>query len=236
MVTAEWTLIGTVVVVATYLVVAAFYLRLGTHALRWWEAARRAPAGPRRRRPDPSWSAAGGVLDVLLLRQLFRVNPALWLGEWVFHVSFLLVLVRHLRYFTNPVPAWIAGAQSTGWIAGFVLPAAVVYVLAIRLLTKRETFSSPANLLMLLDLLGIAVTGLLLATRHRVDLVQVKVYALGIVAFRPAPPPADWLLAAHLALVMALVLYVPSHVFTAPLSMLAARRRDRELHGVLHDG
>ena len=39
----------------------------------------------------------------------------------------------------------------------------------------------------------------------------------------------------HLALVLVLMLYVPSHVFTAPLTMLDARRRDRELRGVLHD-
>ncbi|HEY6000886.1 MAG TPA: hypothetical protein VI078_16485 [bacterium] len=226
---------GWLIVVATYLAVAALYLRLAAHALRWAEAAWRAPAAPRRGAASTLRAAAGAALDIALLRRLFLVNPALWLGEWVFHVSLLLVLTRHLRYFLEPVPAWVAGTQTLGWMAGFVLPAALLYVLAWRLIPGREPFSSRANLLVLLDLLGLAATGLLLATRHRVDLVQVKAYALGIVTFRPAPPPADWLLATHLALVLALALYVPSHVLTAPLTLLDARRRDREREGILHD-
>jgi nitrate reductase gamma subunit len=227
---------GVLIVVATYLVVAAFSLRLGVHALRWAQAGWRAPAAPRRGAAAAVRTAAGAALDVLLLRRLLLANPMLWFGEWVFHVSLLLVLVRHLRYFTEPVPVWVVWAQAPGWIAGFVLPAALLYVLTVRLLPGREPFSSRANLLLLLDLLGIAATGLLLSTRHRVDLVQVKAYALGVVTFRPAPPPEDWLLAAHLALVLGLVLAVPSHVLTAPLTLLEARRRDHELRRVLHDG
>ena len=227
---------GWLIVVATYAVAAAFYLRLGVHALRWAEAALHAPASPRRGVGATIRAAAGAALDVLLLRRLFVANPMLWLGEWVFHVSLLLVLVRHLRYFTEPVPGWIVGAQVPGWIAGFLLPAALLYVLALRLLPGREPFASRLNRLLLLDLLGVAATGLLLSTRHRVDLVQVKAYALGIVTFRPAPPPADWLLATHLALVLALLAAIPSHVFTAPLTLLAARVSDREREGILHDG
>ena len=47
------------------------------------------------------------ALDVVFLGRVFVVNPALWFGEWVFHASFLLVLLRHLRYFLDPVPAWV---------------------------------------------------------------------------------------------------------------------------------
>lgn len=226
---------GWLIVVATYAAVAVFYARLGVHALRWSEAAWRAPAEPPRGAAASLRTVLGAALDVVSLRRLLLVNPLLWLGEWLFHVSVVLVVLRHLRYFTEPVPCWVVWSQTPGWIAGFVLPVALVWVLALRLLTRREKFSSPVNLVMLVDLLAIAATGLLLATRHRVDLVQVKRYALGIVTFHPAPPPGDWLLAVHLALVLALALYVPSHVFTAPLTLLAARRRDRELGGVLHD-
>jgi nitrate reductase gamma subunit len=236
MVSEEWTAVGVSLVAATYAVILVFYLRLGTHALRWAEAALRAAPAPRRGLAQTLRAAAGAVLDVLSLRRLFVANPALWFGEWLFHASLLLVLVRHLRYFTEPVPGVVAGAQTPGWIAGLLLPAALLYVLALRLIPGRQPFSSRANLLLLLDLLGLAGTGLLLATRHRLDLAQVKGYALGIVTFHPAPPPGDWLLASHLALVLALALYVPSHVFTAPLTLLDARRRDRELKELLHDG
>ena len=222
-------------VIATYLAVAALYLRLGVHALRWTEAALRAAPNPGRRAHSTLQALAGAALDVLLLRRLLAMNPLLWLGEWLFHASLLLVLIRHLRYFTEPVPPWIVQAQLPGWIAGFLLPIALLYVLAVRLLSRREPFSSRANLLVLLDLLGLAGTGLLLATRHRVDLVQVKAYALGTVTLWPTPPPADPMLIAHLGLALALALYVPSHVFTAPLTLLEARRRDRDLQAMLHD-
>ena len=226
---------GWVIVAATYAVIAAFFARLGVHALRWGEAAWRAPAEQRRGVRDALRSDLGAVFDVLSLRRLLVVNPLLWVGEWLFHAAVALVVLRHLRYFTDPVPAWVWWAQTPGWMAGFVLPGALVWVLAVRLLSGREKFSSPVNLLMLLDVLAIAVTGLLLATRHRVDLVPVKAYALGIVTFRPAPAPGDWLFVAHLALVLALALYVPSHVFTAPLALLDARRRDLERARVMHD-
>lgn len=226
---------GWLIVAATYVVIAAFYLRLALHALTWWEAVRRAPPDLPRRAVSTVRSAVGAIVDILLLRRLFVANPALWFGEWLFHATLFLVLLRHLRYFMNPVPRWVAAAQMPGWIAGFLLPVSLLYILAVRLLTKREKFSSRANLLLLLDVLAIGLTGLLLHTRFRVDLVQVKLFALGIVTFHPAPPPLHPLFVAHLALVLSLLLLIPSHVFTAPLTLLDARRRDLELKRVLHD-
>jgi nitrate reductase gamma subunit len=165
------------------------------------------------------------------------VNPALWIGEWTFHAALFVIILRHLRYFMNPVPAWVVWAQTPGWIAGFLLPGALLYILAIRLLAGQEKFSSLANLLMLVDVLAIAITGLLMSTRYRADLTAVKLFALGIVTFNPSSsPPQSPLFVAHLALVLVLLLYVPSHVFTAPLVMMDARGRELELRQVLHDG
>jgi len=226
---------GWLIVVATYAVIAAFYLRLGLHALSWWEAARRSPASRPRGIGASLRAFVGTAIDIVFLRRLLMVNPALWIGEWVFHAALFAIMVRHLRYFTNPVPAWVVWAQTPGWIAGFLLPVALLYILAIRLLTGQEKFSSPANLLMLVDVLAIAVTGLLMSTRYRADLTAVKLFALGIVTFTPAPPPLGALFLSHLGLVLALLLYVPSHVFTAPLVLLDARGRELELRRVLHD-
>jgi nitrate reductase gamma subunit len=226
---------GWLIVVATYVVIAAFYLRLAVHALRWWEAVRHSPPSVPPGIGASARDFAGAAVDVVFLRRLFVVNPALWLGEWVFHASLFTVTLRHLRYFMNPVPVWVAWAQTPGWIAGFLLPGSLGYILVIRLLTGREKFSSTANLLMLLNALAIAVTGLLMSTRHPVDLAAVKRFALGIVTFTPAPPPLGIVFLIHVGLVLALVLYIPSHVFTAPLVMLDARRRDLERRQVMHD-
>jgi nitrate reductase gamma subunit len=226
---------GWLIIVATYAVIAAFYVRLGLHGLSWWEAARRSPPSQPPGIGPTTRAVAGAAVDIAFLRRLFMVNPALWIGEWVFHASLLLVILRHLRYFLNPVPAWVVWAQTPGWIAGFLLPGALLYILSIRLLTGQEKFSSPANLLMLLDVLGIGITGLLMSTRYRADLAAVKLFALGIVTFNPVAPPLGALFLSHLGLVLALLLYVPSHVFTAPLVMMDARSREQELRRVLHD-
>jgi nitrate reductase gamma subunit len=226
---------GWLIVAATYAVVVVFYVRLGVHALRWWEAARRSPPSAPRRIVAVARDFAGAAVDIVSLRRLLVVNPALWVGEWVFHASLFLILLRHLRYIMNPVPAWVVWAQTPGWIAGFLLPAALGHILVIRLLTGQEKFSSTANLLMLFDVLAIAITGLLLSTRYRADLAAVKLFALGIVTFTPSVPPQSALFAVHLGLVLALIVYVPSHVFTAPLVMLDARRRDFERRRVMHD-
>jgi nitrate reductase gamma subunit len=226
---------GWLIVVATYAVIVAFYVRLALHALTWLEAVLRSPPGRQRGAASIAKSFVSACIDVVLLRRLLMVNPALWIGEWVFHASLLLIMLRHLRYFMNPVPAWVVWAQTPGWIAGFVLPGAILYILGIRLLTRQEKFSSKANLAMLLDVLAIAVAGLLMSTRYRADLAAVKSFTLGILTFAPSPPPLGLLFVLHLGLALALLLYVPSHVFAAPLTILAARRRDLELRRVMHD-
>jgi nitrate reductase gamma subunit len=226
---------GWLIVAATYAVVAAFYVRLGLHALSWWEAVRRAPPSPQKGIGASVRAFVGAAVDIVFLRRLLMVNPALWIGEWVFHASLLLIILRHLRYFTNPVPAWVVWAQTPGWIAGFLLPGALLYILAIRLLTGQEKFSATANLWLLLDVFALGITGLLMSTRYRADLTAVKRFALGIVTFPPAPPPLSLLFVIHLGFVLVLALYVPSHVFTAPLVMLDARDRELELERVMHD-
>lgn len=226
---------GTVIIVATYTVIATFYVRLMLHALRWLEATMRFPSGPAGSMTSTVRAVAGAASDIVVLRRLLVVNPALWIGEWVFHASLFLIILRHLRYFTDVAPPWVLWAQTPGWIAGFLLPVALAYILGIRLLTGQEKFSSKANLLMLLNVFFIGATGLLMSTRYPVDLMAVKLFALGIVTFSPSPPPQSTLLVMHLALVLALILYIPSHVFSAPLVMYDARRRDRERRLVMHD-
>ena len=93
------------------------------------------------------------ILEVLFFRSLFRNSSAnldtagklsyvwekwLWLGALAFHWSFLTVLLRHLRFFTEPVPFVVQllenldGFLQIGvpgvFISGIVLLAAVTYL------------------------------------------------------------------------------------------------------------
>jgi len=235
MVFVKETTLGAGVIAATYVAIAAFYVRLAVHALRWYEATRRSPPARPRGVAASARALTATAVDIVFLRRLLLVNPALWLGEWAFHASLFMIILRHLRYFMHPVPDWVTWAQTPGWIAGFLLPLALGYIFVIRLLTGQEKFSSRANLLMLMNLLAIAITGILMSTRYRVDLAAIKLFALGVVTFNPAAPPTGVLFLCHLCLVVVLLLYIPSHIFTAPLVMMDARGRQIELHRVIHD-
>lgn len=225
---------GKFIILAAYSVYLAFWLRFAMHALVWWRAARRllpasAPAPTRVR------ACALTAADVLLFGRLFMVNPALWLGEWVFHASFLLVLLRHLRFFLDPVPAFIWAMQTPGLIAAYILPLSLLYILIVRLLMKQERYASPQNMFLLLLVLLISVLGLVMNLWFKPDLVGVKLFALGLACFKPVAAPESALFLIHFSLVLILVLFLPTHIFTAPIVMMEARKREQALHLVMHE-
>lgn len=224
---------GKFLIVAAYIVYAAFWIRFFMHALVWWRAAERlnATAGSASSLKACALTAA----DVLLFNRLFRVNPALWLGEWVFHVSLLLVLLRHLRYFLDPVPAWVWNVQFAGTIAGYVLLLSLAYILVIRLFTAMEKYTSRANLFLLGLVLVISSIGVIMRMWYTPNLVEVKLFALGILCFNPAPAPESLLFMSHFILVLVLILFLPTHIFTAPLVMMEARKREQALKLVMHE-
>jgi nitrate reductase gamma subunit len=226
---------GTIIIIVAYGVYAAFWIRFILHALLWWKAAARpvAFAGPVPPSSVKVWALS--VRDVVFFWRLLMVNPALWFGEWVFHVSFLLVVLRHLRYFLYTVPEWVWWVQVPGLIAGYVLPLSLVYILIIRRFSVREKYSSSANMVLLVLLLVISSLGLLMATLFRTDIVMVKSFIQGILSFSSAAVPDSILFLLHFSLVLVLVPLLPTHILTAPLVMLEAEKRELALSLVMHE-
>ncbi len=224
---------GKILVVATYSAYGVFWTRFFLHGLVWWKAMKRLSTEPAPPITAKVWALT--VSDVLLFTRLLMVNPALWVGEWVFHAAFLLVLLRHLRYFLNPVPAWVWWMQTPGTIAGYVLPPALVYFLVIRLFTKREKYASPANMFLLCLVLVISSLGVLMHALYKPDLVDVKLFAWGIATLKPAAAPDSPLFVLHFVLVLVLVPFLPTHMLTAPLVMMEARKREKALRLVMHE-
>jgi hypothetical protein len=105
----------------------------------------------------------------------------------------------------------------------------------VRFFSEREKYSSPANILLLALILSISSIGVLMHAFFKPDLVDVKSFALGLLSLAPAPLPAGVLFPMHLVLVLALVALVPTHIVTAPLVMLEARRRELGLPQVMHE-
>ena len=226
---------GTIIIIAVYSVYAAFWIRFFLHTLAWWRGRTEDPVAVLPKRPPTFTTWLLTVRDVVLFWRLLKVNPALWFGEYLFHGTFLLVVLRHLRYFLDPVPLWVWDLQLPGLIAGYLLPFSLAYILAVRFLSEREKYSSPANILLLALILAISSIGVLMHAFFKPDLVDVKYFTIGLLSLAPVPLPAGVLFPMHLVLVLALVALVPTHVVTAPLVMLEARRRELGLTQVMHD-
>ncbi len=220
---------------AAYCVLAAFCIRVFTHALTWWRVVSRL-RGTVEGAIRPGLKAyVLTAMDVIFFGRLLVVNPALWLGEWVFHVSFLLVLLRHLRFFLNPVPGCIWWVQTPGLIAGYILPVSLVYILVVRLLSGRERYASRANMFLLGLVLAISCLGVAMNLLFKPNLVEVKQFILGILSFKPAAAPESVLFAIHFCLVLVLIPFLPTHIIFAPFVMMEARKREQALHLVMHE-
>ena len=226
---------GTIIIIAVYGVYAAFWIRFFLHTLAWWRSHAEDMVAVLPQRPSALATWLLTLRDVVLFWRLLKVNPALWFGEYLFHATFVLVSLRHLRYFLDPVPLWVWDVQLPGLIAGYVLPFSLVYILAVRFFSEREKYSSPLNVLLLALILAISSIGVLMHAFFTPNLVDVKLFALGLLSFAHAPLPAGVLFPLHLVLVLVLIALVPTHIVTAPLVMLEARRRELGLPQVMHE-
>jgi nitrate reductase gamma subunit len=171
----------------------------------------------------PAPTTRGGVvlrmaLEVTLFRSLFRSNKWIWLFGWLFHVALLAVLLRHLRYFTEPVWLWVDLVQPFGLYAAFAMLAGLGGLWARRFLVDRVRYiSSPSDHLMLALLAAIAASGLAMKYVAHTDIVALKAFFLGLMAFDWQPLPADPVLLVHLALVATLMMVFPvSKLLHAP--------------------
>ncbi len=199
------------------------------------------------------------ILEVLFFRSLFRNSRMdfrggqqirygsskwLWLGAIVFHYTFLVVLIRHLRFFTEPNPFFVKVIENidgffqfflpTVYQSGFLLGAAVTFLLLRRiLLPKVRYISLPADYFPLFLIIGIAFTGILMRYVLKTDVVGVKELTIGLVHFNPKiPEGVGVLFYIHLFLVSTLFAYFPfsklvhmAGVFLSPTRNLANNSR-----------
>jgi nitrate reductase gamma subunit len=136
----------------------------------------------------------------------------------MFHAALLLVLLRHVRYFQEPVWTPIVFVQFFGTYAGFAMVAGLLGLWARRVFVDRVRYiSTPSDHLHLALLVAIGVTGLLMRFVGHVDIVAVKAFMLGLMRFDIQPLPAQPVLLLHLTLVALLMIVFPiSKLLHAP--------------------
>jgi len=176
------------------------------------------------------------ALDVLLFRPLFwnervelkraytlfyKRNLYLWLGGLAFHWSLLIILIRHLRFFTEPVPSFVLVVKWVDEIFQNLLPVLyitdLVILIALFYLLFRRIIDAQIRYLSLFSdyfavflLLGVATTGVLMRLIYKADLVAIKGLIMTLRSFNPAPPEGIALIFyIHLFLVCILVAYFP---------------------------
>jgi nitrate reductase gamma subunit len=156
-------------------------------------------------------AAARVAREVVFFESLYRSNKWIWLFGWLFHVALALVLVRHLRYFIEPVWGWVAFAQPFGVYAGLAMVAGLAGLWARRLLVERVRYISTwSDHLMLALLLGIGLSGLAMKFVAHTDIIGLKEFVRGLIVFDWQPLPADPVLLIHLSLVLVLMVVFPA--------------------------
>ena len=199
------------------------------------------------------------VFEVLLFRSLFRNTRTemrsgpvisyasakwLWVASLAFHYSFLIILTRHLRLFTEPVPFVIEKLEffdsffQVGvpllYITDVAFLAAVTYLFIRRVFIPQLRYISlPADYFPLLLIGGIGITGVLMRYFYKVNVVGVKELTMSLAKFSPTIPEGIGVLFyIHLFLVCILFAYFPwsklthmAGVFLSPTRNLANTNR-----------
>jgi nitrate reductase gamma subunit len=218
-----------------------------------------------RSNPVESPSGLAGVigrmaLEVFLFRSLFRNTDVaivgqrpvygsakwLWFFGLLFHWSLLIIVLRHLRFFIEPIAPWINGLSAidgffeigvpTLYLSDAALLTGLSFLLLRRVVVPQLKYISLfADYVALLLILGIVTTGLLMRHFFPADLLQVKNLALGWVTFSPVVPARIGLvLSIHLCFVFTLLAWFPfsklmhmGGIFLSPTRNLANDNRMR---------
>lgn len=215
-------------------------------------------------------STTGGVvvrmmLEILLFRSLFRNTKVdihegtrvvyssskwLWLGALAFHYAFLVTILRHMRFFTEPIPGFVAAIESldsmlqlgapTLYLSNIVFVLALVYLFLRRVVVPQIRYISQVqDYFPLFLILGIALSGIFMRYFAKVDIISVKQLTMGLVTFSWAIPEGiGSMFYVHIFLVSVLLVYFPlsklmhmGGVFLSPTrNMNCASRKFRHVN------
>jgi len=171
----------------------------------------------------PAPVTKGGVVvrmarEVTLFESLFKGNKWTWILGILFHYGMLIALLRHLRYFTDPVWGWVSLIQWMGVYARFAMLAGLAGLFVRRLFVDRVRYiSSPSDYLILALLFMIGFSGMMMKYVAHTDIIAVKEFIRGVMTFHWAPMPLDTPVIVHFTLVILLMIIFPiSKMIHAP--------------------
>ncbi|GFP20444.1 hypothetical protein HKBW3S03_01947, partial [Candidatus Hakubella thermalkaliphila] len=175
------------------------------------------------------------ALEVFFFRSLFRNLKTqmsggrlvygeakwLWLAGLAFHWSFLIIFVRHFRFFMQDTPSFLKAIEGLDsflqvgvpllYMTNVVLLASVTYLFLRRVFIPQVNYISLASDYFPLFLIfGIASSGVLMRYFYKVDIVGMKELTMGLVSLTPVIPQGIGVIFyIHLFLVCILLAYFP---------------------------
>ena len=177
-------------------------------------------------------------------RLVYRTELTLWLGGMLMHWSFLVIIIRHLRLMTSPVPGFVTFIEKTDGFLEIGLPAVFITTLMFLggvsyLLFRRLTDPQVRYISLIGDyfplflLLGIGLSGTWMRHFGKVDIASIKELMMGLFSFHPVVPEGVGpLFYGHLFLVSVLLAYIPfsklthmAGVFMSPTRNMANNNR-----------
>jgi len=160
----------------------------------------------------------------------YQLEIFLWVGALAFHYAFLTVLLRHMRFFLEPVPWCLQLLESVDsffrveiiypefqfglpavYLSGLVLLAAVVYLAVRRIVIPSVRYISLASdFFPLILIFGIAFSGIMMRYVTKIDINAAKQLTIGLVTFHPTVPEGiGAIFYIHLFFVCTLLAYFP---------------------------
>ena len=186
--------------------------------------------------PSGNWGVIGRMAEeIFLFRSLFRNSDVkiiggrpvygsakwLWVFGLMFHGALLVVVLRHLRFFTEPVIPCVSALAAldgfleigvpTLYLSDAALLAGLILLFLRRLVIPQVRYISLfTDYFALLLIAGVALTGLLMRHFFPVDLNAVKILAMGWVTLAPVVPTGvSVVFYIHLGFVFVLVAWLP---------------------------
>ncbi len=210
------------------------------------------------------------IFEVLTFRSLFRHTKLeyrqtdggpkidyewekwLWLAALAFHYSFLVVFLRHFRFFMEPIPGFVHILESLDgfmqmglaplsglgipgvYLTDMLLMLAVTYLFARRIYIPQVRYISlPADYFPLFLILSLGTSGILMRYLIRVDITAVKELVIGLFKFSPVVPEGIGVIFyIHFFTLCVLIAYFPfsklmhmAGIFLSPTRNLANNSR-----------
>lgn len=153
------------------------------------------------------------ALEILLFRSLFRNTKThladgrpvygsakwLWFFGLLFHWSLLVIVLRHLRFFLEPIIPCINGLSAvdgffeigvpTLYLSDILILISLSFLLLRRVMLRELRYISlVADYVPLLLIMGIAISGLWMRHLASVDLNQIKAMTMGWLTLSPVSP------------------------------------------------